>query len=175
MIGALVNGLLLVGAVGYVLLDAYRRFQDPRPVDPLVVVGVGVVGLGANLAAAWVLTDHRDALNVEGAFLHLMADSLNVLLQGTPRDVDIAKLGAALEAVDGVTDVHHVHAGALDSRWTALSAHLVVEEGIDRDEILGRCRRELADRFGIDHATIQLEPEAFVETVEMDCYPASGD
>ena len=133
IIGALVNGLLLIAAVGYVLVDAYHRFQNPRPVDPLVVVGVGAVGLGANLAAAWALSSHREALNVEGAFLHLvadaagsvaaiaaglviwatgiylvdplfalliaalvlystrdlLADSLNVLLQGTPRGVDI--------------------------------------------------------------------------------------
>ena len=219
VIGALVNGLLLVAAVGYVLFDAYRRFQDPRPVDPLVVVGVGVVGLGANLAAAWVLTDHRDTLNVEGAFLHLvfdaagsvaaivaglviwatgiylvdplfalliaalvlystrdlLADSLNVLLQGTPRDLDIGEVVACLESIEGVTDAHHVHVWALDSRRTALSAHLVVEEGVDRDAVLSGCRVELAERFGVDHATVQVESTQFAETVEMDCYPAASD
>lgn len=219
VIGALVNGLLLVAAVGYVLLDAYRRFQDPRPVDPFIVVGVGVVGLGANLAAAWALSSHRETLNVEGAFLHLvfdaagsvaaivaglviwqtglyvvdpifalliaalvlystrdlLADSLNVLLQGTPRDVDLGEVVAALEAVDGVADAHHVHVWSLDSRRTALSAHLVVEEGVDRDDVLGHCRQGLADRFGIDHATIQLESPGFAETVELECYPATSD
>lgn len=218
VIGALVNGLLLIAAVVYVLVDAYDRFQDPRAVDPLVVVAVGVVGLGANLAAAWVLTDHRDALNVEGAFIHLLADaagsvaavsagliiwatgwhivdplfalliaalvlystrdlladSLNVLLQGTPRDVDVTEVVAAMESIEGVVDAHHVHVWALDSQRTAMSAHLVVREAVDRDAVLADCRQALAERFGVDHATVQVESEAFSETVEIDCYPVRG-
>ena len=80
-----------------------------------------------------------------------------------------------LESIDGVTDAHHVHVWALDSRRTALSAHLVVEEGIDRDAVLAGCRADLAERFGIDHATVQIESPEFAETVEVECYPATSD
>lgn len=75
VLGALANGLFLLGVVGYVLFDAYQRFQDPRAVDATLVIIVGVVGLAANLAAAYVLHEHRENLNVEGAFLHLLADA----------------------------------------------------------------------------------------------------
>ncbi|WP_101294049.1 cation diffusion facilitator family transporter [Halegenticoccus soli] len=75
VIGALLNGVFLLAVVGYVLVDAYGRFRNPRPVDAGLVVLVGVLGLAANAAAAWVLSDHRGSLNVEGAFLHLLADA----------------------------------------------------------------------------------------------------
>lgn len=216
VLGALGNGVLLLGVVAYILVDAFRRVQDPPAVDPVIVVGVGVVGLLANLAAAAVLSGHRDRLNVEGAFIHLLADaggsvaaigagtiiwatgldlvdpafavliallvlystrdlladSLNILLQGTPRGVDVAAVRGNLAGIDGVRDAHHVHVWALDSRRTALSAHLVVEATADRDAVLRTCRELLAERFGIDHATIQVESEGHTETVDMDCYPA---
>ncbi|WP_049971860.1 cation diffusion facilitator family transporter [Haladaptatus cibarius] len=76
VLGALGNGLLLLVAVGYVLFDSLRRFGNPQPIDAELVVVVGVLGLLANLAGAWVLSEHRGILNVEGAFLHLVADAL---------------------------------------------------------------------------------------------------
>ncbi|SIQ68071.1 cobalt-zinc-cadmium efflux system protein [Haladaptatus litoreus] len=76
VLGALGNGLLLLLAVGYVLFDSLQRFGNPQPIDAELVVIVGVLGLLANLAGAWVLSEHRGILNVEGAFLHLIADAL---------------------------------------------------------------------------------------------------
>lgn len=214
VLGGLVNGLLLVVVVGYVLFEAVGRALDPPVVDAPVVIAVGVVGLLANLAAAWVLVDHRESLNVEGAFLHLVADaagsvaaialgvgllatelyvldplfavliaalvlysvkdllgdSLNILLQGTPRDVDVDELTAALRDAAGVEAVHHVHVWALDSSRTALSGHVVIAPQADVDTILARTRDVAAD-FGIDHATIQVESSEFSETLELDCHP----
>ncbi len=182
--------------------------------DPGLVVLVGVLGFGANLAGAAVLSGHRDRLNVEGAFLHLLADaagsvgavvagvaiwatgiflvdplvavliaglvlyssrdlltqSLNILLQGAPRDIDVAAVARALEALEGVEDVHDLHVWALDSRRTALSAHVVVATDADRDDVLRRCRARLADPFEVDHATIQVEAGGLHETVALDCY-----
>ena len=216
VLGALANGLFLLGVVGYILFEAYQRFQDPQSVDATLVIVVGVVGLVANLAAAWTLNDHRDSLNVEGAFLHLMADaagsvaaialgvaltltdlyvldplfalliaglvlystkdllsdSLNILLQGTPRDVDVERVADALDRVDGVEGVHDVHVWALDSTRTALSAHLVTRSGTDADEVLRRAQSVLGGEFGIDHATLQVESDDCVETGDFDCYPA---
>jgi cobalt-zinc-cadmium efflux system protein len=213
VLGALANGLFLLGVVGYIVYDAVQRFGNPRPVDAPLVVGIGVVGLVANLVAAWLLSGHRDSLNVEGAFLHLLADaagsvaaialglalvvtdwyvldplfallvaalvlysvwdllrdSLNILLQGTPESVDVDEIRTALGELDGVTDVHHLHVWALDSQRTALSSHLVTATGADSDEILERAQRLLGTRFGINHATLQLEG-AHVESAEFDCH-----
>jgi len=214
VLGALANGVLLVAVVGYVLFDAYRRFQNPQPVRPWVVVGVGVVGLLANLAAAYVLAGERDSLNVEGAFLHLLADaagsvaaivvglallvsdlvildplaavlvaglvlystldllrdSLNILLQGTPPNVDIEALTRFLAARDGVADVHDVHVWALTASEYAMSAHVVVADDADPESVLQHCQSHLGREFGIDHATIQVESRSHTEHRSFDCY-----
>ena len=213
VLGGLANGVLLLGVVGYVLYEAIERAVSPAPVDANVVILVGLVGVVANLAAAWVLLGHRHSLNVEGAFLHLVADaagsvaavllgvallftnwyildplfalliaalvvysvrellfdSLNILLQGTPRDVDLDRLAADLGEIDGVTDAHDVHVWAIDSTRTALSAHLVLAEGADPQAILERARA-IAGDHDVDHATIQVESPAFTETCALDCY-----
>lgn len=214
VLAALANGLLLVATVGYILYEAVGRFVDPPAVQPEVIVVVGLLGLGANLAAAYVLVDDRENLNVRGAFLHLvadaassvatvgvgvallytdylvldplfavlisvvilystrglLADSVNVLLQGTPRDVDVEGVRGFLEGLDGVEDVHDVHVWALSSNRYALSAHLVVGEGTESDRVLARSRSGLHERFGVDHATIQIESPTFEHTVSIDCY-----
>ena len=218
VLGAFLNGVFLLATVVYILYDALRRFQDPRAVRPLVVVGVGVLGLLANLAAAWVLRGDRELLNVEGAFLHLLADalgsvaaivvgvalfytdlfvldplfavlvaglvlysakdllaeSLNILLQGTPDDVAVEEVTRYLATLAGVEAVHDVHVWALDSTHTALSAHVVVEDGTDPDDVLSRCRRELGRKFDIDHATVQVESSAYSHVADFDCYEFDG-
>ncbi|WP_331235471.1 cation diffusion facilitator family transporter [Natronorarus salvus] len=216
VLAALANGLLLVATVGYILYEAVGRFVDPPAVQPEVIVVVGLVGLGANLAAAYVLVDDRENLNVRGAFLHLiadaassvatvgvgvallytdylvldplfavlisvvilystrglLADSLNVLLQGTPRDVDVEGIRGFLADLDSVEDVHDVHVWALSSNQYALSAHLVVGEEADSDRVLASSRSGLHERFGVDHATIQIESPTFEHRVSIDCYDA---
>lgn len=215
ILGALANGVFLVLVVLYILYDAVQRFQDPRPVKPLVVVGIGVIGLAANLAAAYAIHGGRENLNVRGAYLHLLADaagsvaaivlgitlvftdyhvldplfalliaalvlysakdllaeSVHILLQGTPSDVDIQALTEYLDGIEGVTDVHDVHVWALSSDEYALSAHVVVTQDADRDAVLDACQRSLKREFGIDHATLQLErPDGSCETADIDCY-----
>lgn len=208
------NGLFLIAVVGYLIYEAVERFQSPQAVDATTIIVVGVVGLGANLAAAWTLRGFRDSLNVEGAFLHLLADaagsvaavalgvallftdlyvldplfavliaglvlyatkdlladSLNILLQGTPGELDIDEVTVALGEIEGVTEVHDVHAWALaSSRW-ALSAHVVAAEESDPNAIITRAQRHLGTEFGIDHATIQVETGERVDVVEVECY-----
>lgn len=218
VLAALANGLLLVVTVGYILYEAVGRFRDPPAVQPEVIVVVGLVGLAANLAAAYVLMGDRDNLNVRGAFLHLVADagssvatvfvgvallytdylildpvfavlisavilcstrgllgdSLNILLQGTPGDVDLGEVRSFLADLDGVRDVHDVHVWALSSNRDALSAHLVVGEGVDSDAVLERSRSALHDRFGVEHATTQIESPGYSHAVPADCYDADG-
>lgn len=219
VLGALANAVFLLVVVGYVLVDAVQRFQDPQPIDATIVVGVGAVGLLANLAAAYVLMGKRDLLNVEGAFLHLLADAagsvaaivaglaiaatglyvidpifavlisalilysmqdllgeaLNILLQGTPAGVDVNEVTAYLADLPGVVDVHDVHVWALSSNEFALTAHVVVTDEMDTDDVVSVCRRRLSDEFRVGHATIQVESEGYVHEIEFDCYADVGE
>lgn len=77
VLAAMLNALSLWFIAAWIFFEASRRFGDTAEVDGGLMLGVGAVGLLVNLAAAWVL--HRssgESLNVEGAFLHVVADLL---------------------------------------------------------------------------------------------------
>ncbi|MFB6165103.1 MAG: cation diffusion facilitator family transporter [Haloarculaceae archaeon] len=79
ILAALANGVFLLVVVAYIAYESLLRFQDPEPVKALPTAVVGVVGLGANLAGAYVLHGGRENLNVRGAYLHLLADAAGSL------------------------------------------------------------------------------------------------
>ena len=77
VLAAMLNALSLWLIAAWIFFEAARRFGDPPEVDGALMLAVGAVGLLVNVAAAWVL--HRSAgesLNVEGAFVHVVADLL---------------------------------------------------------------------------------------------------
>lgn len=95
--------------------------------------------------------------------VRLVRDATHVLLEGVPAGVDPAEVAAALRAQPSVLDVHHVHVWALASDAHALSAHIVLDgepslhEAQERGHAL---RAVVAERFGIDHTTLELECHA---------------
>ncbi|QDX40051.1 cation diffusion facilitator family transporter [Salarchaeum sp. JOR-1] len=141
------------GSVAAIVLGVALYYTDYHVLDPLFAV----------LIAALVLYSAKD----------LLAESVHLLLQGTPGDVDIDAITRHLCSLDGVTDAHDVHVWALSSDEYALSAHVVVTADADRDAVLDACQHDLAHEFGIDHATLQLErPDGSCETADIDCYSA---
>ena len=90
----------------------------------------------------------------------LLRESVDILMEATPRGVDIAAVRKGLAAINGVTEVHDLHVWALGSRKLALSAHAVVQPGAAGHEILRAARELLQSRFQIGHVTIQLENAA---------------
>lgn len=91
----------------------------------------------------------------------LLAESVSVLMESAPRGVDVDKVRDTLAAVPGVQGVHDLHVWTITSGMDSLSAHLVVADGRPDAEVLLEVRRLLAATFGIDHVTIQIEPEDF--------------
>ena len=86
ILAALVNALALWLIVAWVLFEAYDRFTSVTEIDGGLMLGIGVIGLCVNLGAAWIL--HRSSshnINIEGAFLHVIADllgSVGVVISG---------------------------------------------------------------------------------------------
>ena len=86
ILAALVNALALWLIVAWVLFEAYDRFTSVTEIDGGLMLGIGVIGLCVNLGAAWIL--HRSSshnVNIEGAFLHVIADllgSVGVVISG---------------------------------------------------------------------------------------------
>lgn len=77
ILAAMLNGLALWAVVGVILHEAYNRLTSPQPVDPTGMMAIAALGLCINLISLKVLHSHKDEnLNVRGAFLHVLADSL---------------------------------------------------------------------------------------------------
>jgi cobalt-zinc-cadmium efflux system protein len=94
------------------------------------------------------------------AVARLLRDTTNVLLEGAPRGLDVGAVEAALGAAPGVTAVHHLHVWELASDLPALSVHVVLEGAPSLHDAQARGDRlkaMLAERFGIEHATLELE------------------
>jgi len=123
-----------------------------------VVAGVAVFAWGAD----WVdpAASIAMAVLVLVAAWRLLRDATRVLLEGTPKGLDAARIRSAIAAEDGVEEVHHVHLWSLASDTPALSAHLVMAGEITMHEAQARgevVRASLARDFGITHATLELE------------------
>lgn len=130
-----------------------------------MVAGLAVLVFGAD----WV--DPVVSMVIAGLVLWsaygLFRDTTRVLLEATPRGLDPEAVNAAIAAEPGVTAVHHLHLWSLASDVAALSVHVVV----DAEPTLHEAQRQgdavrtmLADRFGISHATVELE-----------CHPCDTD
>jgi cobalt-zinc-cadmium efflux system protein len=87
----------------------------------------------------------------------LLRDSLNLALDAVPVGIDTEAVTAYLGSLPGVTDVHDVHIWGLSTTHVALTAHLVVPDGGNTDSLIATASRQLHDRFGIEHATMQIE------------------
>jgi len=91
----------------------------------------------------------------------LLAESVAVLMESAPRGLDVDHVHRAMAGVAGVLEVHDLHVWTITSGMDSLSAHISAQEGRPHGALLGELRRLLHDRFGIDHVTIQIEPEDF--------------
>ncbi len=89
----------------------------------------------------------------------IMRETLHILLEGTPRSIDLNEIRSAMQSVDGVVGVHDLHVWSLTAQSHALACHVQVIEMQLREceSVLERLNHQLRDHFGISHTTIQLE------------------
>lgn len=88
----------------------------------------------------------------------LLVESIAILMESTPRHLDVDQIRDALAAVPGVTEIHDLHVWAITGGLVSLSAHVVLRPDADSRQALVAIRRSLHERFDIDHVTIQIEP-----------------
>ncbi|RFF28026.1 MULTISPECIES: cation diffusion facilitator family transporter [unclassified Wenzhouxiangella] len=94
----------------------------------------------------------------------VLRDSMHLLMEGTPADVDLADITRALEELQDVKDVHHVHAWALTSGRHVFSAHLRVRDDGDASAVLKTAYEMLKSNYGFFFATLQIEQECLDES-----------
>lgn len=120
-----------------------------------IIAGLAIIGFGFTWADA-VCSVAISFIIIVGAW-RLILNSVNILLEGTPRNIHRDDVEAAILETEGVGGVHDLHIWTISSGIDALSAHITHDTAISHSELLVKVRTMLHDRFGIDHLTIQME------------------
>lgn len=201
-------------AIGiYILVEAYKRLNEPVTVQTTPMLIVAVLGLIVNLISARILVGGSEgSLNVKSAYLEVMGDllgsvaviigailirftgltwldpvlgaliglwvlprtwtllkaSVNVLLEGVPDGLDLDALRRELAALPGVQEVHDLHVWSVTSGENNLTVHLVSENPSVK---LTAEVTEIAERYEIEHVTVQTEAPGFHAGSHMELHP----
>ena len=98
----------------------------------------------------------------------LLRESGRVFMEAAPKGLDPEAIGEALVEEDGVVEVHDLHVWEVTTGMPAISAHMIVRKDADCHEARWRAARLLADRFGVEHSTLQVEHEPGDELLQID-------
>ena len=150
-------------------LNVRGAFQH-MAADALVALGVAVAG-GMIVLTGWLWLDPVVSLVVSVIIVistwSLLRESVSLSLDAVPEKIDRSKVQSYLAQLPGVTEVHDLHIWGLSTTETALTVHLICTELAGSESLLPRASHELRHRFGIGHATIQLETEQLARQCEL--------
>ena len=168
--------VLVVGVIGLVINVIAFKLLRAGSKESLNVRGaylevmsdmLGSIGVIA-AAIIWGITGWTWVDPVIGAAIGLFIlprayklgrTAIRVLVQSAPEHLNVAALQADLATIAGVIDVHDLHVWTLTSEMDVASAHLMVASGVDTHSVLDQARVLFAERYGITHATLQVEPD----------------
>lgn len=127
-----------LGSVGVIIAAVLLEVFGWAWVDPVVGAAIGL----------WILP----------RTYRLGSRAVRILLQAAPPGVDLDAVHAELASIDGVVDVHDLHLWTLTSEMENASVHLMVDVDADSHAVLDQARDLLQHRYGVAHATLQVEP-----------------
>ena len=136
----------MLGSIGVIIAGLIMYFTGWYYADPIFSVLIGLF----ILPRTW----------------GLMMQAVNVLLEGTPAHINLKAVDEAMRSVMGVAVVHDLHVWTITSGMDAMSAHVVLTEGVAASEaqnILNQLSSQLKTQFNLAHTTIQIEYAALVE------------
>ena len=139
MRGALLHVLGdMLGSVGAIAAALVIIYSGWTPIDPILSVFVSIIILGG----AW----------------RLVRDAGRVLLEAAPANLDSSNIAPAIKAaVPEVQDVHHVHVWSITEKMKAVTLHACIAEGGDGPAAVRAVKSVLAEKFSINHATVEIE------------------
>ncbi|MCW2768866.1 MAG: cation transporter [Aeromicrobium sp.] len=169
---------LVINLVGLLLLrDGSRESLNVRGAylevmgDALGSVAVLISAI-VILLTGWYAADAIASLVIAAMIvpraISLLREVAEVLLEATPRDVDLEELREHIMGTPGVADVHDLHVWTITSGMPVMSAHVVVEDSVTGMEeahaVLDRLRGCLAEHFDVEHSTFQIEPAGHLDS-----------
>ncbi|MFJ6672093.1 cation diffusion facilitator family transporter [Actinosynnema sp. NPDC091369] len=128
----------LIGSVGVLISGVVTLLFGWRHADPVMGVAIGLFVLPRTYKLA--------------------ASALRILFQHAPERLDVAAMKADLGRLPGVAEAHDLHVWTLTSGMEVASAHLTTRDHVDPAEVLRAAQALLAERYHIEHATLQVEP-----------------
>ncbi len=199
ILAAQVNAVTLILIVAVIAYEAIGRLRHPEAVTPWVMFVSAGVGIAINLYIGLGLRkEGGENLNVRAAMLHVFGDvgasaavilggvvivltswreTADILMEATPRGLNVAQLVRDVVKVPGVSDVHDLHIWSIAGGMQSLSAHVqVTERPLSAcDDLLSELNHLLKDRYRIAHTTIQFEC-AGCDPNDLYCaWPPNGD
>ncbi|MBW8810592.1 MAG: cation transporter, partial [Lysobacter sp.] len=127
----------MLGSVAVIAGAMVIGFTGWTVIDPILAVLIGL----------WVLPRTWTLLREAG----------NVLMEGVPKGIDLEAVRSLLTSTPGVVDVHDLHVWSLASSTPAMTAHLVIADGVDGEALRRELSTLLDERFEIEHCTLQIE------------------
>src|SRR6516162_606284 len=166
VIAVAVAGILVNGVTALLFASGHPRDLNVKSTflhmaaDTLVTAGVVAAGIAIWLTGRlWI--DPAVSLIVSAVIVigtwGLMKSAMGLALDAVPEGIDAAAVRAHLLEIPGVTGLHDLHIWGMSTTETALTCHLVMPAGHPGDATLGAIAEQLHHRFGIHHATIQIE------------------
>lgn len=126
-----------IGSFGVIVGAILIRYTGKAWIDPIVAIGI----------ALWVLP----------RTWALLSDTMNVLLEGVPKGIDLNDIRQAIADQPGVCDVHDLHVWSMAISDVNSSVHIAITEDAGHEDVRRSVAVLLEQRFGIGHATIQIE------------------
>jgi cobalt-zinc-cadmium efflux system protein len=128
----------LLGSVAVIVAGILIALTGLNVIDPIASVAIGLF----ILPRTW----------------NLIREAVDILLEATPKGIDIAEVRRHILEAEGVRDAHDLHAWTITSGMNVISAHVVIDREADSAAILDRLAACLVHDFDIEHSTFQLEP-----------------
>lgn len=127
----------MLGSIGVILAAAIIYVTGWQAVDSLIAVLIGL----------WILPRAYT----------LLKESINILLEGVPKNIDFNKLQQSMCQTEGVLDMHELHVWAISSHRISLTAHVVIDSHYEYETVADTLRKLLLTEFKISHTTLQYE------------------
>lgn len=143
----------LLGSFGVIVAAVLMLLFGWYQADPILSIVIS----GLVLISAW----------------RLVREAVDVLLLAVPQSIDLTAVRRSLLAEPGVTAVHDLHVWTVSSGFVSLSSHITVSAASEPCDILTRLTSMLADRFGIEHTTLQVEHEGAESGLHPACDPCA--
>ena len=137
----------LIGSIAVVVAAVMIQLTGWAIIDPILGAVIGLFIVPRAVRLGW--------------------KSVRILSQMAPAHLDMGMLTDQLAAIDGVIDVHDLHVWTLTSDMEVASVHLMTRQDVDAHRVLDEAKAILDIEYGIDHATLQVEPETHAECAEV--------